>query len=226
MTGVVNLSRRQLLKGLGLGSGLVLGVHVGFRQFPVCEAADAAEPAGRQFEPNVFLAIDGSGLVTIVATRAEMGTGIKTRCPWCWPTSSKPIGRRVENRPGAGRPQIRRPEHRRLAQHLAVLWADTAGRRHRAADARNRSGRNTGRSPVGECRGAKRLRRACSERSQIRFWRPCQARCSNAGAARRQGAAQGPHRMALYRQAALRSSISTTSSTAARSMASTSSCPA
>ena len=78
MTGVANLSGRQLLKSLGLGSGLVLGVHVSFRQFPF---ANAAEASGRQFQPNVFLSIDESGLVTIVATRAEMGTGIKTDLP-------------------------------------------------------------------------------------------------------------------------------------------------
>jgi hypothetical protein len=30
------------------------------------------------FQPNAFLSIDGTGLVTIVASRSEMGTGIKT----------------------------------------------------------------------------------------------------------------------------------------------------
>jgi len=81
MTGIINLSQRQLLKGLGLGSGLVLGVHIGTHKFPFGEAADAAEPADQQFRPNVFLAIDETGLVTIVASRAEMGTGIKTDLP-------------------------------------------------------------------------------------------------------------------------------------------------
>ena len=78
MTGVANLSGRQLLKSLRPGSGLVLGVHVSFRQFPF---ANAAEASGRQFQPNVFLSIDEYGLVTIVATRAEMGTGIKQHLP-------------------------------------------------------------------------------------------------------------------------------------------------
>ena len=78
MTGIANLSRRQLLKSLGLGSGLVLGMHVGVRRLPFAEAAEAA---GGQFQPNVFLSIDETGLVTIVASRAEMGTGIKTDLP-------------------------------------------------------------------------------------------------------------------------------------------------
>ena len=78
MTGIANLSRRQLLKSLGLGSGLVLGMHVGVRKFPF---AEAAEMAAGQFQPNVFLSIDETGLVTIVASRAEMGTGIKTDLP-------------------------------------------------------------------------------------------------------------------------------------------------
>ena len=80
MTGITNLSRRQLLKGVALGSGLVLGLHVGARKFPFGEAAAAAVGAGR-FAPNVFLSIDDTGLVTIVASRAEMGTGIKTDLP-------------------------------------------------------------------------------------------------------------------------------------------------
>ena len=68
MTVITNLSRRDLLKGAAATSGLVLGFHVGFRKFPVVEAAEAAP-----FRPNVFLSIDDTGLVTIVASRSEMG---------------------------------------------------------------------------------------------------------------------------------------------------------
>jgi hypothetical protein len=31
---IENLSRRDILRGMGLGSGLVLGFHVGFRSLP------------------------------------------------------------------------------------------------------------------------------------------------------------------------------------------------
>jgi len=35
MTVITNLSRRDLLKGAALTSGLVLGFHVGFRKLPL-----------------------------------------------------------------------------------------------------------------------------------------------------------------------------------------------
>jgi isoquinoline 1-oxidoreductase beta subunit len=70
-----NLSRRDILRGMGLGSGLVLGFHVGFRSLPVWAAPET------QFAPNVYVSIDESGTVTIVAHRSEMGTGIKTGLP-------------------------------------------------------------------------------------------------------------------------------------------------
>jgi isoquinoline 1-oxidoreductase beta subunit len=76
MTVIANLSRRDLLKSAAVTSGLVLGFHVGFRKFPFAEAAEAPP-----FQPNAFLSIDGTGLVTIVASRSEMGTGIKTDLP-------------------------------------------------------------------------------------------------------------------------------------------------
>jgi isoquinoline 1-oxidoreductase subunit beta len=76
MTVIANLSRRDLLKSAAVTSGLVLGFHVGFRKFPFAEAAE--EP---RFQPNAFLSIDETGLVTVVASRSEMGTGIKTDLP-------------------------------------------------------------------------------------------------------------------------------------------------
>jgi isoquinoline 1-oxidoreductase subunit beta len=76
MTTITNLSRRGLFKSAAAASGLVLGFHVGFRKLPFAEAAEAAP-----FQPNVFLSIDDTGLVTIVASRSEMGTGIKTDLP-------------------------------------------------------------------------------------------------------------------------------------------------
>src|SRR5258707_3976013 len=75
MITVENLSRRSILRGIGIGSGLVLGFRVGFRSFP---AGAAPEPG---FAPNVYVSIDDTGLVTIVAHRSEMGTGIKTGLP-------------------------------------------------------------------------------------------------------------------------------------------------
>ena len=76
MANIQNMSRRAVIKGAAIASGLVLGFHLGFRQFPQAEAARAWP-----FEPNVYLAIDETGLVSIVAHRSEMGTGIKTDLP-------------------------------------------------------------------------------------------------------------------------------------------------
>ena len=73
MTPIVNMSRRNVVKGM---AGLVLGFHVAPRIFPFAEAATTAS-----FEPNVYLAIDETGLVTIIAHRSEMGTGIRTGLP-------------------------------------------------------------------------------------------------------------------------------------------------
>jgi isoquinoline 1-oxidoreductase beta subunit len=78
MTRIINLSRRQAMVGGLAAAGLVLGVYAGYRKFPV-QPADASARA--TFEPNVYLMIDDTGLVTIVAHRSEMGTGIKTGLP-------------------------------------------------------------------------------------------------------------------------------------------------
>ncbi|WP_050420566.1 xanthine dehydrogenase family protein molybdopterin-binding subunit [Bradyrhizobium tropiciagri] len=77
MTPVINLSRRDVVAG-GTVTGLVLGFRIGFRTLPVA-AADT--PASAIFVPNVYLIVDDTGLVTIVAHRSEMGTGIKTGLP-------------------------------------------------------------------------------------------------------------------------------------------------
>ena len=70
MTVITNLSRRDVLKGTAATSGLVLGFHVGFRKLPFAEAAEMPP-----FQPNAFLSIDGTGLVTIVASRSSGDVG-------------------------------------------------------------------------------------------------------------------------------------------------------
>lgn len=70
MTDIVNVSRRRLLKGIAVSSSLILAFPYGLAM---------AEPAqDAPFAPSAYLAIDESGLVTIVGHRSEMGTGIKT----------------------------------------------------------------------------------------------------------------------------------------------------
>jgi isoquinoline 1-oxidoreductase beta subunit len=76
MATIQNVSRRSFLTALGIGGGgLVLGISLD-RSTGLGFLTDAQ--ASASFAPNVFLSIDGSGLVTIVAHRSEMGQGIRT----------------------------------------------------------------------------------------------------------------------------------------------------
>ena len=86
-TGIVNLSRRTLLKGT-LAGGVVLGLHVGgvARAFAAevsgTGGSGGAVPADGHpqavFAPNVYVSVAPSGDVFIVVHRSEMGTGIRT----------------------------------------------------------------------------------------------------------------------------------------------------
>jgi isoquinoline 1-oxidoreductase subunit beta len=74
---ISNVSRRQLLKGVAAGGGLVL-----LAQLPGVKSAHAGYPTGASAMPNgvvsdpkVFVSIGNDGIVSIVAARAEMGTG-------------------------------------------------------------------------------------------------------------------------------------------------------
>ena len=74
---ISNVSRRQLLKGVAASGGLVL-----LAQLPGVKGALAGYPTGASAMPNgvvsdpkVFVSIGNDGIVSIVAARAEMGTG-------------------------------------------------------------------------------------------------------------------------------------------------------
>ncbi|RVT91766.1 xanthine dehydrogenase family protein molybdopterin-binding subunit [Rhodovarius crocodyli] len=76
--GVMNLSRRALLMGLGAGS-LVLaagGASAQQRAF-----GGAAMPGGLRDAPNLFVALARDGTVTILCHRSEMGQGVRTGMP-------------------------------------------------------------------------------------------------------------------------------------------------
>jgi isoquinoline 1-oxidoreductase subunit beta len=72
MSRIQNLSRRNMLKGV-VASRFLLGTSVAAWS-PISQAG--AAPAS--FTPNLFVAIASSGQVTIVVSRSEMGTGIRT----------------------------------------------------------------------------------------------------------------------------------------------------
>lgn len=85
---IKNVSRRNLLKGIVSGGGLVLagqflprdafadGGHV--NQY---ETGAGGMPGGVVWDPHVFVSISTDGTVTIVTHRQEMGTGSRTSLP-------------------------------------------------------------------------------------------------------------------------------------------------
>ncbi len=79
---VEKISRRSILKGLGIVGGLVLAAPVTSRQaFAAYKTGADKMPHGTVVDPRVFVAIAPDGTVTIVAHRAEMGTGVRTSLP-------------------------------------------------------------------------------------------------------------------------------------------------
>jgi len=79
---VENVSRRSILKGLGIAGGLVLAAPVMSRPaFAAYQTGASKMPHGTVVDPRVFASIAPDGIVTIVAHRAEMGTGVRTSLP-------------------------------------------------------------------------------------------------------------------------------------------------
>src|ERR1700722_14153600 len=79
---VENVSRRSTLKGLGIAGGFVLAAPVMSRPaFAAYETGASKMPHGTVVDPRVFVSIAPDGIVTIVAHRAEMGTGVRTSLP-------------------------------------------------------------------------------------------------------------------------------------------------
>jgi isoquinoline 1-oxidoreductase subunit beta len=78
---VENVSRRSILKGLGIAGGFVLAAPVMSRPAFAYETGAGKMPHGTVVDPRVFVAIAPDGIVTIVAHRSEMGTGVRTSLP-------------------------------------------------------------------------------------------------------------------------------------------------
>ena len=84
-SGIENVSRRGVLKGILSTTGLVLAVNV-FPRRPAL-AADAPKwgaagmPHGTVNNPLAFVSIAPDGTVTIVCHRSEMGQGVRTGMP-------------------------------------------------------------------------------------------------------------------------------------------------
>tara|TARA_B110000503_G_scaffold88628_1_gene134363 strand:- start:18025 stop:20241 length:2217 start_codon:yes stop_codon:yes gene_type:complete len=74
MSTIHKIDRRDFVKLLGLASGgIVLGCSVGADQKDFIPATDS-----KGFHPNVFIHLEKNGNITIIASRSEMGQGIRT----------------------------------------------------------------------------------------------------------------------------------------------------
>jgi isoquinoline 1-oxidoreductase beta subunit len=78
---VENVSRRNILKGLGLAGSFVLAAPIMSRPSFAYETGAGKMPHGVVVDPRVFVAIAPDGIVTILAHRSEMGTGVRTSLP-------------------------------------------------------------------------------------------------------------------------------------------------
>ena len=85
---IENVSRRDFLKGVVAGGGLIVAAQV----VPGTALADGGSvnayktgadgmPGGTVWDPHVFVSIAPDGTVTIVTHRSEMGTGSRTSLP-------------------------------------------------------------------------------------------------------------------------------------------------
>ena len=73
---IANVSRRSLLKAAGVTGAFVLAAQFPGARRALAYATGADQmPNGVVSDPRIFVSIDKSGIVSIVAHRAEMGTG-------------------------------------------------------------------------------------------------------------------------------------------------------
>ncbi len=79
---IENVSRRGFLRGIVAIGGLVIAAEFLPARSALAYATGAGKfPGGVVSDPHVFVSIDPSGIVTIIAHRAEMGTGSRTSLP-------------------------------------------------------------------------------------------------------------------------------------------------
>ncbi|CCE01560.1 molybdopterin cofactor-binding domain-containing protein [Bradyrhizobium sp. STM 3809] len=79
---VENVSRRAILQTLGLAGGFVLAAPLLSRPaFAAYETGAGKMPHGTVVDPKVFVSIAPDGIVSILAHRSEMGTGVRTSLP-------------------------------------------------------------------------------------------------------------------------------------------------
>ena len=79
---IENVSRRFVLKGVAAAGSLIIAGSFLRGSGAFAYATGAGDmPHGTVNDPHVFVAIDDKGMVSIIAHRAEMGTGTRTSLP-------------------------------------------------------------------------------------------------------------------------------------------------
>ncbi len=79
-----NVSRRDVLKGIVTGGGLVVAaqfVPTAMAAYDPYPTGATGMPGGMVWDPHVYVSIAKDGTVTIVSHRSEMGTGSRTSLP-------------------------------------------------------------------------------------------------------------------------------------------------
>ena len=96
---VEKISRRSVLQGLGIAGSFVLAAPVMSRPaFAAYETGAGKMPHGTVVDPRVFVAIAPDGIVTIIAHRSAMGTGVRTSLPLVVAEEEQDVGPRRQFR--------------------------------------------------------------------------------------------------------------------------------
>ena len=199
---IENVSRASFLKSTAAAAGFVLALQLraGTAALAYATGADGM-PHGTVNDPHVFVAIDPSGTVTIIAHRSEMGTGSRTSLPMVVADELEADWSRVRIVQAPGdEPTLRQPGHRRLAQHAPLHPADAPVRRGDAPDAGAGGRHAMGRGP--SPRSRPRTTRSSIARSgrKLGYGELADRRHGPADPARRAAEAEGPVRLPLHGQ--------------------------
>ena len=83
MNAIENVSRRTFLKGVAATGTFALALQLDplARVNPFAPVTPAPAAVGPTLNPNLFVSIDTTGAVTIIAHRSEMGQGVRTSVP-------------------------------------------------------------------------------------------------------------------------------------------------
>ena len=215
---IENVSRRSVLKGM---TGFVLAMHILPRSdaaaFPAYTHGGLGLPNGVVSDPHIFVSLAPDGTVTIVAHRAEAGTGSKTSIPMIIADEMEADWSRVKIVQAPGdEPRYGNQETDRLAQHSPSHPAGARDGRLDAAHARGSRRGALGRQrrrrrreqPPGRC-----TRRSASASAMAISRRP-RWRCRRRRAIR--SASRTRKSSATSARASCRSTISSTSRPARR----------